>query len=185
MDAAFVHEIYKLQVMKCCQPFEYASKWQIQAIAAVYNIRSNIRSVQLSWNDIRCKTLCVHAFIALNMNKPSTSVSTHHFKWDDPLGTVENFKPSFLSDSINVWFYCCCCCRTTPYLGSMFHCTTILFKLNLNRGRISSVGRVLECRVGGRKFNSRGQTNTQDLKMTEKWRYYLCVARMHDHVKWR
>ena len=27
---------------------------------------------------------------------------------------------------------------------------------------------VLDCRVGGRKFNSRGQTNTQDLKMTEK-----------------
>ena len=42
----------------------------------------------------------------------------------------------------------------------MFHCTTILCKLNLNRGRISSVSRVLDCRVGGHKFNSRGRTNT-------------------------
>ena len=77
----------------------------------------------------------------------------------------------------------------------MFHCTTILCKLNFNRGRISSVDRVLGCRVGGQKFNSRGRTNTQDLL---KWLRNedmaflpccciwldLCVARMHDHVKW-
>ena len=35
-------------------------------------------------------------------------------------------------------------------------------------GRISSVGRVLVCRAGGRGFDSRGQNNTQGLKMTEK-----------------
>ena len=33
-----------------------------------------------------------------------------------------------------------------------------------NRGRISSVGRALDCRAGGRGFDSRGRTNTQGLK---------------------
>ena len=37
-----------------------------------------------------------------------------------------------------------------------------------NRGRISSVGRALDCRAGGRRFDSRGRTNTQGLKITEK-----------------
>ena len=52
-------------IQTCCRPFEYASMWQIQAIGAVYNIRSKIKSFQLlllSWNDIRCKTLCVYVF---------------------------------------------------------------------------------------------------------------------------
>ena len=44
------------------------------------------------------------------------------------------------------------------------------------RGRISSVGRALDCRAGGRGFDSRGRTITQGLKMTEKWRYFLCTA---------
>ena len=35
----------------------------------------------------------------------------------------------------------------------------------INRGRISSVGRTLDCRRGGRGFNSRGRTNTQGLKI--------------------
>ena len=35
-------------------------------------------------------------------------------------------------------------------------------------GRISSVGRALDCRARGRGFNSRDRTNTQGLKMTEK-----------------
>ena len=30
-----------------------------------------------------------------------------------------------------------------------------------NRSRISSVGRALDCRAGGRVFDSRGRTNTQ------------------------
>ena len=42
--------------------------------------------------------------------------------------------------------------------------------------RISSVGRALDWRVGGRGFDSRGRTNTQGLKMTEKLRHYLCPA---------
>ena len=42
--------------------------------------------------------------------------------------------------------------------------------------RISSVGRVFDCRAGGRGFDSRGRTITQGLKMTEKWRYFLCTA---------
>ena len=37
------------------------------------------------------------------------------------------------------------------------------FNFFLNRGKISSVGR-----VGGRRFYSRGRTNTQGLKITEK-----------------
>ena len=37
-----------------------------------------------------------------------------------------------------------------------------------DRGRISSVGRALDCRAGGRGFDSRGRTNTQGLKTTEK-----------------
>ena len=32
------------------------------------------------------------------------------------------------------------------------------------RGRISSVGRALDCRAGGRGLDSRGRTNTQGLK---------------------
>ena len=37
-----------------------------------------------------------------------------------------------------------------------------------NSGRISSVGRVLDCRAGSRGFDSRDWTNTHGLKMTEK-----------------
>ena len=37
-----------------------------------------------------------------------------------------------------------------------------------NRGRISSVGRALDCRAGGREFDSRCRTITQGLKITEK-----------------
>ena len=39
---------------------------------------------------------------------------------------------------------------------------------NIYRGRISSVGRVFDCGAGGRGFDSRGRTNTQGLKITEK-----------------
>ena len=45
-----------------------------------------------------------------------------------------------------------------------------------DHGRISSVGRALDCRAGGREFNSRDWTNTQGLKITEKWRYCLFPA---------
>ena len=36
------------------------------------------------------------------------------------------------------------------------------------RKNISSVGRALDCRPEGRGFDSRGRTNTQGLKITEK-----------------
>ena len=36
------------------------------------------------------------------------------------------------------------------------------------RGTIISVGRALDCRAGGPGFDSRGWTNTQGLKITEK-----------------
>ena len=35
----------------------------------------------------------------------------------------------------------------------------------INRGRISSVGRTLDCRAGGRGFDSLGRTNTQGIKI--------------------
>ena len=42
------------------------------------------------------------------------------------------------------------------------------FNFFLNRGKISSVGRALDCRAGGRGFDFRGRTNTQGFKITEK-----------------
>ena len=42
------------------------------------------------------------------------------------------------------------------------------FLLPRHHGRTSSVGRALDCRAGGRGFDSRGRTNTQGLKITEK-----------------
>ena len=57
------------------------------------------------------------------------------------------------------------------------HCRDLkLVPSSFNRGRISSVGRAFDCRTGGRGFESRGRTITQGLKMTEKWRYFLCTA---------
>ena len=38
----------------------------------------------------------------------------------------------------------------------------------LTRGRINSVGRALDCRAGGRGFDSRGRTNAHGLKITAK-----------------
>ena len=38
----------------------------------------------------------------------------------------------------------------------------------VNRSRISSVGRALDCRAGGHGFDSQDRTNTQRLKITEK-----------------
>ena len=37
-----------------------------------------------------------------------------------------------------------------------------------DRGRIRTVGRALDCRVWGRRFDSWGWINTQDLEITEK-----------------
>ena len=65
---------------------------------------------------------------------------------------------------------------------------------NLDRSSVSSVGRALKCWAGGRGFNSRGWTNTQGLKITEKSRYSLCLFVLQavrpsrgsdDNVKWR
>ena len=38
----------------------------------------------------------------------------------------------------------------------------------LYRGSVSSVGRAVDWRAGGRGFDSWGRTNTQSLKITEK-----------------
>ena len=41
---------------------------------------------------------------------------------------------------------------------------------------LAQSGRAFDCRAGGRGFDSRGRTITQSLKITEKWRYFLCTA---------
>ena len=57
-----------------------------------------------------------------------------------------------------------------------------------NCGRISSARKALDCRAGGGGFDPQGQTNTQGLKIAEKWSYSLCTV-LHcgsnDHIKWR
>ena len=51
-------------------------------------------------------------------------------------------------------------------LCSVFICVIYVF---MRKGeRYSSVGRALDCKAGGRGFDSRGRTNTQGLKITEK-----------------
>ena len=42
------------------------------------------------------------------------------------------------------------------------------FEIKFNRGRISSVGRALDCRAGGRGLDSLDRTNTEGLEITEK-----------------
>ena len=46
--------------------------------------------------------------------------------------------------------------------------TNVTSIVGFDRGRISSVGKALDCRAKGRRFDSRGRTNTQGLKITEK-----------------
>ena len=69
----------------------------------------------------------------------------------------------------------------TCLLGNLiYYCYSKEIELDcfhvFNRSRISSVVRALDCRAGGRGFDSRDGTNTQGLKMTDKWRYCLCCA---------
>ena len=56
----------------------------------------------------------------------------------------------------------------------------------VHRGRFSSFGRALDCRAGGRGFNSQGRTNTQGLKITEKWVDFelrlKCLIRRAQHL---
>ena len=60
-----------------------------------------------------------------------------------------------------------------------------------NRGRISSVSRVLDCRAGGRRFNSRTEPTLRVLKWLRNGgtAFALQMARpLHgsdNHVKWR
>lgn len=42
------------------------------------------------------------------------------------------------------------------------------FIVSYDRGRIGSVGRALDYNAGGRRFDLRGRTNTQGLKITWK-----------------
>ena len=57
---------------------------------------------------------------------------------------------------------------------------------------ISSVGRAIDCRVGGRGFDFQGRTNTQGLKKTPRNKgsaFVLQTVRpsrgSDDHVKWQ
>ena len=71
------------------------------------------------------------------------------------------------------------------------YCFHSLWTRYIYRGRFSSVGRALDCRAGGRGFDSWGRTNTQGLKITEKWRFFFVLQTARpsrgsdDHVKWR
>ena len=44
-------------------------------------------------------------------------------------------------------------------------------KLKLTAAELAQSVERVDCKAGGRGFNSQGQTNTQGLKTTEKWRY--------------
>ena len=52
----------------------------------------------------------------------------------------------------------------------MFKLSSLTYKSDSRtlRDGTSTVGRALDCRAGGRGFDSRGGTNTQILKITEK-----------------
>ena len=54
--------------------------------------------------------------------------------------------------------------RTEPSESVSLH---LMYKPEFS-GRVSSVGRAFDCREEGRGFDSRGRTNTQGLKITEK-----------------
>ena len=87
-------------------------------------------------------------------------------------------------------YFCPCSLEESPSLAQSTESCFILnltstsswnhrykaFVCLLNCGRISSVGSALECRGGSRGFDRRGRTNTQGLKITEKWRYSLCTT---------
>ena len=55
-------------------------------------------------------------------------------------------------------------------ISQLIRCYLGLFSthsFNCHLGRTSSVGRVLYCRAGGRRFDSQGRANTQSIKITE------------------
>ena len=58
----------------------------------------------------------------------------------------------------------------------------LLFRLwifyKINCSRISSVSSRLDCGARGHGYDSQGRTNTQGLKITEKWRYFLCPVKV-------
>ena len=67
--------------------------------------------------------------------------------------------------------------KRAKQISSISCLLTVIISLEkrLNRGRISSVGRALDCRAGGRGFDSLGRTISEGLNITEKWRYSLCT----------
>ena len=90
-----------------------------------------------------------------------------------------------------IWFYCFClrCSSSASFLLRSINTFKACWRPTLksisvlpwhtskwtemkdNRGRISSDGGALDCRARGREFVSWGWTNTQGLKISEKWRY--------------
>ena len=79
----------------------------------------------------------------------------------------------------------CFCGRVSVFsLTQLMRGFKELTAIVLNRGRINSVGRALDCRAGGGRFDSRGRTNGHGLKITVKVlplpckRLDLRVARM-------
>ena len=60
------------------------------------------------------------------------------------------------------------CMSTEDYTWTEKQEQKCIFFSIFNSGRTSSVGRALDCRTEGRGFDSRGRTNTQGLKISEK-----------------
>ena len=52
----------------------------------------------------------------------------------------------------------------------------MLYKMVLTAAVLTQSVERVDCRAGGRGFDSWGRTNTQGLKITEKSRYSLCTA---------
>ena len=89
--------------------------------------------------------------------------SEKSFPYQNAQAILECLYNTVLGNSqlaILVWLNEATCGETGEWL-----CEAIV---HFNLGRISSVGRAFDCRAGGRGFDSRGRTNTQGLKMTEK-----------------
>lgn len=68
----------------------------------------------------------------------------------------------------------------------------VILPMTSINNNISSVGRAIDCRAGGRGFDSQGQTNTQGLKKTLRNKGSACALQTvrpsrgsDDHVKWQ
>ena len=97
------------------------------------------------------------------------------------VGNLVAFKQLRVGDLVTKWkkggFHLNICYKQLGIKGrSKERMGCVILSYYCYRGRIISVGRAFDCRAGGRGFDSRDRTNTQGVKITEKWRYFLCLA---------